>query len=384
MSIRIPDRKLARKRSARLHEASLGRILSPMRCPECGLPVLETDTRCEGCGAALNSASARAQAKAEQGMLGPYRLLEKIGEGGMGVVWRAEDTRLGREVALKVLHPQWLRDPALKERFRREAQVHAKIQHPNIVTLYTLYEEGETMALVMEMVHGKNLREYVRERGKLTLGEVFALADAILKGLEAAHQLGVVHRDLKPANVLITARGEVKIMDFGLAKPEQADTELTQSGAIVGSYRYMAPEQILGEAVTPRTDLYAFGVMLYELCTGRLPFDASGRGGEFRIMEHHVRTPPTPPRTYNPDLPPALEALILKLLAKSPEERPASAEEVRRELIRIRHMLTQRELGKARAHLPPPGKKLSNWEILKGLWRAFLRKLGLRNDASRH
>jgi len=326
---------------------------------------------------AQSSAPSSPRADEVAGRLGPYRLLEKLGEGGMGVVWRAFDERLGREVALKVLHPELLRDSALRERFRREAQMHAKILHPNVVTLLTVYEEGETMALVMEMVRGINLREWLRHRRKgLRLGEVLAIADAILAGLEAAHALGVVHRDLKPANVLITDDGQVKLMDFGLAKPQRDPSkDLTSSGAIVGSFRYMAPEQILGKPVDARTDLYAFGILLYEMCTGRVPFDASGKGSEYVIMEQQVHQAPVPPSKYQPGIPAALESLILHLLAKKPEDRPPSASAVRATLQRIRHMLAQRAIADLRMRMPPPGKEMSNWEIAKGLLLALWRKL---------
>ncbi len=339
------------------------------------MPNDEGAASCAGCGARLPPSG---EARQGLGRLGPYRFVEKVGEGGMGVVYRAFDERLGREVAVKVLHPALVRDETLRERFRREAQVHAKVIHPNVVTLLTVYEEDDAMALVMEYVRGRNLRSWMRAR-RPGLLEVLQLADGMLAGLAAAHALGVVHRDLKPANVLVTDDGTVKIMDFGLAKPAtRLEQDLTHSGAIVGSFRYMAPEQIRGEAVDARTDLYAFGVVLYEMCTGSVPFDAKGRGSEFEIMEKQVREPPPPPSQRNPDIPPALEGLILSLLAKRPEDRPASAEDVRQTLRRIQHMIAQREIAHARAQLPPPDHEPSNWEILVGLVRALARKLGWR------
>ena len=335
---------------------------------------------CTGCGAALAPAAESAPPPSQGlGRLGPYRLVEKLGEGGMGVVYRAQDERLGREVAVKVLHPTLVRDENLRARFRREAQVHAKILHPNVVTLLTVYEEADTMALVMEYVRGRNLRAWMRAH-QPGLDEILHLADGMLAGLAAAHAIGVVHRDFKPANVLITDEGVVKIMDFGLAKPARLEKDLTQAGAIVGSYRYMAPEQIRGEHVDARTDLYAFGIVLYEMCTGSVPFDARGRGSEFIIMEKQVREPPEPPSARNPAVPPPLEHLILSLLAKNPEDRPASAEAVRRALRQVRHLLAHREIASARAHLPPPDHEPSNWEIFVGLVKALARKLGLGKE----
>jgi len=245
----------------------------------------------------------------------------------MGVVYRARDEKLNREVAVKVLHPQMLKQQSLMERFRREARMHAKIIHPNIVTLLSLYEDGEHMALVMEMVHGKNLKEYLRQNPRPVLLDVIRIAEAVCSGLEAAHKLGVVHRDLKPANILLAADGAIKLMDFGLAKPEQGGDDLTQSGATVGSFRYMAPEQILNQPIDARTDLYALGILMYQMTTGKLPFNASA-GGEFEILEKQVRHDPDSPRKLNVALPAAMSDLILALLAKDPDKRPASCEAV--------------------------------------------------------
>ena len=262
--------------------------------------------------------------------LGPYRLIEQLGAGGMGTVYRAEDSNLGREVAVKVLHPHLLSNDELKARFAREARLHASINHPNIVTLYSLHEENGELALIMEMVHGRNLREYLGAPRPLTMDHLLHIAIAILKGLAAAHDKGLVHRDLKPANILIADDGQVKIMDFGLAKQHgNHEDDLTQSGAVVGSYRYMAPEQIMHEEVDARTDLYAFGIVLFRMLTGVLPFDSSGSsGGEFEIMEKQVRGEPPSPLELNPAIPHALNHLLLRLLAKKPDDRPQNCAEV--------------------------------------------------------
>ncbi|MFC1626249.1 serine/threonine-protein kinase [Pseudomonadota bacterium] len=304
--------------------------------------------------------------------LGDYRLDSKLGEGGMGVVYQSMDEKLHREVAIKVLHPHLLQNDNLKERFRREARMHAKLMHQNVVTLLSIYEDSEHMALVMEMVHGKNLKEYIRVNPNLSLAELVKISDAILAGLEAAHQMGMVHRDLKPANVLISDEGAIKLMDFGLAKPERGEDDLTQSGATVGSFRYMAPEQILNQPVDARTDLYAFGILLYQVCTGKLPFDATaGGGGEFEIMEKQVREAPVPPHELVPSLPMPLSDLILQLLAKNAADRPANCDAVRKAL----HSMLKQDPAEQRIHpVRMPTRQAnddSSAEIAKGLLRAL-------------
>lgn len=261
--------------------------------------------------------------------MGNFRLLEQLGAGGMGIVYRAEDSSLGREVAVKVLHPHLLANTELKARFEREARLHASLTHPNVVTLYNIYEHDGNLALIMEMVHGQNLKEYLRSNKKQTLENILHIAQSILAGLDSAHQLGMVHRDLKPANVLLSTDGQIKLMDFGLAKLENTDDDLTKSGAVVGSYRYMAPEQIMHEPIDARTDLYAFGILLYQMLTGQLPFDASSQGGgEFEVMEKQMRASPPPPQELNPSLPASVVALLLQLLEKKPAQRPENCQAV--------------------------------------------------------
>ncbi|MDX8387948.1 MAG: protein kinase [Ghiorsea sp.] len=264
--------------------------------------------------------------------LGPYVIESRLGQGGMGIVYCATDKDLGRQIAVKVLHPHLLRHENLKQRFRREARMHAKLMHPNIVTLLSLFEDDEHMALVMELVHGNDLKEHLRKNPNLSLKEKLVIATDVLSGLNAAHQFGMVHRDLKPANVLVSNKGEVKLVDFGLAKPEEGEEDLTQSGATVGSFRYMAPEQILNKPVDARTDLYAYGILLFYMSVGKLPFDATNNGGEFEIMEKQVREPAPSPRKLNSKIPVALSNLILRLLDKQKSNRPLNAIEVQDEI----------------------------------------------------
>ena len=335
-----------------------------MKCSSCGVDGPVENGLCQNCGAAANQDESDT-------VLGHYRLTSKLGEGGMGVVYRAHDDKLGREVAIKVLHPHLLQHENLKERFRREARMHAKIIHPNVVTLLSLYEDGEHMALIMEMVHGVNLRQYLRDHPHTTLVDVLRISEAILAGLDAAHKLGMVHRDLKPANVLLADDGSIKLMDFVLAKPSKGDDDLTQSGATVGSFRYMAPEQILNQPVDSRTDLYSFGIMLYQMCTGKLPFDSSGNGaGEFEIMEKQIRHDPVAPITLVPALPKALSNLILDLLSKNIAERPASCDAIHQILLQIGTQEANSSVGRE-IRIPPPSEEQSNSDIAKGLLSAY-------------
>ncbi len=296
-----------------------------MQCPDCGTWHTDAQPWCPRCGQVLTDGESGAR-------IGHYRLIERIGQGGMGMVYRAVDETLEREVAIKALHRNLLSDPRQTERFRREARMHGQLSHPNIIALLDVIEEEGLLALVMELLRGCTLKEYLKARGIPPAGEIVWIGDAILAALDAAHAQGVVHRDLKLSNVFLCDDGGLKLMDFGLAKPQRSTREdITESGATVGTYYYMAPEQILGKPIDPRTDLYALGIMLYRIATGALPFVSTG-GGEFEIMEKQVRQPPEPPQRLNPDMPPDLAALIMQMLEKSPEDRPGSAAEVAQRL----------------------------------------------------
>ncbi len=296
-----------------------------MQCPDCGTWHADSQPWCPGCGQVLTDGETGAR-------IGRYRLIERIGQGGMGMVYRAVDESNGKEVAIKALHRNLLHDPRQTERFRREARMHGQLSHPNIIALLDVIEEENTLALVMELLRGCTLKEYLKERGIPSWGETVWIGEGVLAALEAAHAQDVVHRDLKLSNVFLCDDGGLKLMDFGLAKPQRSSRDdITESGATVGTYYYMAPEQILGKPIDPRTDLYALGVMLYRIGTGKLPFVSTG-GGEFEIMEKQVRQRPEPPERLNPDMPPALAGLVMQLLEKSPDDRPASAAEVARRL----------------------------------------------------
>ena len=251
-----------------------------------------------------------------------YRLDQEIGRGGMGVVFRAWDTELERQVAVKVLNARAGIGDA-RERLFREARATAALSHPHVVAVYDVGEHERTPYLVMELIRGPNLTQ----RRPDTLDEIITVALQICDALEHAHRHGLIHRDLKPGNVLYSSTTDepaIKIVDLGLAIRDRG-VRLTQGGGISGTVAYMAPEQALGNELDGRTDLYALGVMLYELTTGRLPFDADSA---LAVLSQHLHAPVVPPRTYRADLPEFLDAVILRLLAKSPEQRFATAAEV--------------------------------------------------------
>jgi serine/threonine-protein kinase len=262
--------------------------------------------------------------------IGPYRVERRLGAGGMGEVFLAYDERLDRRVAIKRIRPEAGISPERRERFRREARVSARLNHPSIVHVYDILTEGDDEHIVMEHVEGEDLHCLLARR-MLFVGEVLALARQLADGLDAAHRQGIVHRDFKAENVLVTPAGQAKITDFGIAKQllAQSDESLTRSHAVVGTYRTMSPEQARGEPVDHRTDLFAFGVLLYEALCRRSPFDAENALATLNQVIHHS---PPPIDSLVPAVPAELADLIDALLQKDPALRPQSAGQVRREL----------------------------------------------------
>jgi serine/threonine-protein kinase len=264
--------------------------------------------------------------------LGRYDLLEKLGEGGVAVVYRARDRELDREVAVKVLREFAGSDMQARERFQREARTMSTLSHPNVVPIYDAGEEKGRMYFVMERIEGKPLGLVLREGGRDIATGVRILEKAA-RGVDAAHRKGIVHRDLKPANILVTPQGEPKVVDFGLARLEQPETKLTKTGAVLGTPLYMAPEQVEGRKgeITPRTDVYALGVILYEILTGRTPHDA---GSVITLYGKIVAEEPRHPTKLGSDVPAELETICLKAMEKDPARRYAGAAELADDLER--------------------------------------------------
>lgn len=255
---------------------------------------------------------------------GRYKIIEELGRGGMGVVYKAHDSVLDRTVAYKVLPQDLKNHPKIVESLMREARALAKLHHPNIVTVFDAGQSSDTYFFVMEYIEGRNLREIVNERGALPINEALGIAIQTARALAYAHQNNIMHRDIKTSNVMITKDGIVKLMDFGLAKAlGEAAAART---AVSGTPYYMSPEQTLGSEIDHRTDIYSFGVMLFELLTGQVPFK------DGNIGYHHLHTPPPPPTSLRVDIPPAIERIVLKCLEKDKEKRYQTADELLKDL----------------------------------------------------
>jgi serine/threonine-protein kinase len=261
-----------------------------------------------------------------------YRIERELARGGMAEVYLARDESLNRLVALKALFPEFAREPSFVERFRREAQAAANLNHPNIVGIYDWGQESGTYFIVMEYVEGRSLRELMRNEGPIEAGRAADITAEIASALAFAHRSGVVHRDVKPGNVLITPQGHVKVTDFGIARAGTSDG-LTQTGSVMGTATYFSPEQAQGLAVDGRSDVYSLGVVLYELVCGGVPFVADS---PVSVAYKHVRENPVPPSQRNTDVPHALEQIIMSALAKDPEQRYQSADDMRADLLRFR------------------------------------------------
>jgi serine/threonine-protein kinase len=258
-------------------------------------------------------------------VVGNYKITEKIGEGGMGAVFKGVDLMLEREVAVKVLRPEFSSQPELVERFRAEAVTLAKLNHPNIATLHSFFRQGNDFFMVMEYVRGEALDSVIRRGGAMAPQQAVVHFCQALDGIGRAHKLGIVHRDIKPANVMITEDGSIKVMDFGIARV-LGTARMTKQGNIIGTIEYMSPEAIQGHEVDARADIYSLGILLYEMLTGRVPFEADT---EFSLMMAQIQQAPPPPRTFAPHIPLGVEQAIMRSLAKKPEARFQTAADFR-------------------------------------------------------
>ena len=279
-----------------------------------------------------------------------YELEELVGTGGMSTVFRAHDRQLERRVAIKILHEHYADDPEYLERFRREARAVAKLSHPNIVTVIDRGDDGGRQYIVFEHVEGENLKELVVRSGRLPVRRALELALDVADGLAFAHDHGLVHRDVKPQNVLLSREGEVKVTDFGIARSLHVEHGVTQTGTVLGTGEYLAPEQASGKQVSPATDVYSLGVVLWELLAGDVPFV----GENFvAVALRHVNEPPPSLRERRPDVTPRLEAAVDRALAKDPARRfpsmAAFAKELRACLAEAEGEARRRRRGRPRA-----------------------------------
>ncbi|GAA3483480.1 protein kinase domain-containing protein [Streptomyces yanii] len=272
---------------------------------------------------------------------GRYQLRDLLGEGGMASVYLAYDSALDRQVAIKTLHTELGREQSFRERFRREAQAVAKLQHTNIVSVFDTGEDelgGALMPyIVMEYVEGEPLGSVlqadIRSYGAMPADKALKVTGDVLAALDTSHEMGLVHRDIKPGNVMVTKRGVVKVMDFGIARAMQSGvTSMTQTGMVVGTPQYLSPEQALGRGVDARSDLYSVGIMLFQLLTGRIPFDADS---PLAIAYAHVQEEPVAPSSINRSITPAMDALVARALKKNPNERFPSAAAMQDEITRV-------------------------------------------------
>src|SRR5689334_25249282 len=261
---------------------------------------------------------------------GRYRIIRRLGTGGMANVYLAEDQELGRRVAIKILDNRHAADDSFIERFRREAKNAAGLSHPNIVSIYDRGEAEGTYYIAMEYLSGRSLKELIVSRGPTPVRIAIDYTRQILAALGYAHRHGLVHRDIKPHNVVVDADGRLKVTDFGIAR--SGASQMTEVGSIIGTAQYLSPEQAKGAPVDQRSDLYSVGIVLYEMLTGKVPFTGES---PVEIAMKHLSDTPRPPSLLRPDIPPDLDMVVLRALAKNPEDRFQTAEEMDAELERV-------------------------------------------------
>ena len=330
-----------------------------MNCPKCQRESPPGQTFCGVCGTKLDGSGVSAgpsftrtletpRTDLGRGELfaGRFELIEELGAGGMGVVYRAFDKKVGEEVALKLLHPEIARDERTVERFRNEIKLARRITHKNVCRMHELHEEGTTLFITMEYVSGQDLKELIKECGALPTGKAVSVAKQIAEGLAEAHDLGVVHRDLKPQNIMVDTDGNAKIMDFGIARSLRA-VGMTAAGSLIETPDYMSPEQVEGKEADQRSDIYALGVILFEMATGRVPFEGDS---PLSVAFKHKNEIPVAPRSLNAEVPEPFNKLILRCLEKERENRYQTADELLADLVRIEEGLpiSERVVLKAR------------------------------------
>jgi len=249
--------------------------------------------------------------------IGQYRIIEKLGEGGMGIVYKAEHVELGQIVALKCINPVISANPELRDRFKKEARIQAKLSHPGIVSLHNFFEHEGNLHLVMEYVEGESLDVFIKKSGLIPPGTCLSIFSQVLEGIGYAHSMGVIHRDVKPGNIIITGNGRAQITDFGIAKIA-GDFQKTRTGVKVGTIWYMSPEQVRGQALDRTTDIYSLGILLFEMLTGKVPFNGDS---EYEIMKAIIENEPPSIKEFYPYIPAQMERAIMRAISKSSKVR---------------------------------------------------------------
>ena len=327
-----------------------------MNCPKCGFETQDGALFCAKCATRLGtgaqiSVTRTLETKPEglgKGELfaGRFELIEELGAGGMGIVYRAYDKEVGEEIALKVLHPEIALDERTVDRFRNEIKLARRITHKNVCRMHELHQDGKELFITMEYVPGQDLKGLIVESETLPAGRAISIAKQVCEGLAEAHDLGVIHRDLKSQNIMVDKEGNAKIMDFGIARSLRT-AGMTGEGMIIGTPEYMAPEQVEGQEADQRTDIYALGAIIFEMVTGRVPFEGDS---PLSVAYKHKNEPPIPPRKLNAEIPEPLNGLILRCLEKEKDNRYQTADEVLADLVRIEDGLpiSERVVLKAR------------------------------------
>jgi serine/threonine protein kinase len=323
-----------------------------VKCPKCQAEIVDDSRFCSKCGTPIHPSEdmlishtrtiLKPMAELLPGteFIGKYKIIKVLGKGGMGIVYKAEDLKLKRNVALKFLPQELTKDKEAKERFVLEAQAAAALSHPNICTIHEINEEEGESFIAMEYVEGQNLKDRIGV-GPLPVEEVLDIAIQVAHGLDEAHKKEIVHRDIKSANIMLTAKGQAKIMDFGLAKVKGAKL-LTQEGTTLGTVAYMSPEQARGEEVDHRTDIWSMGVVLYQLLCNQLPFTGDR---EASILYSVVHEEPKPLKAIKPDIPAEFQKIIKRALEKKPEDRYSSTAEMLKNLEEYQDSLRAEEMG---------------------------------------
>jgi serine/threonine-protein kinase len=297
-----------------------------MQCPACGAEIADSASVCPGCAAPLPAIAPGAL------LAGRYEIQALLGAGALGRVYRALDLTLNETVAVKVLHPETTRSAEITRRFRNEIKLARRVRHVNVCAIHEYGDDGPLQFVAMELVDGADLQRLLRETGPLPRVEIFDVALQVVRGLAAIHDAGVIHRDLKTSNIVRDRSGAVRLLDFGIAKRRTPTGTLALTGVerVVGTPEYMSPEQIRGDELDPRSDIYSFGIVLFELCTGTLPFEGKT---PLDTMLRQVNEPPPLYGDRAARIPPALLSVLQRVLAKDPGGRPASARELEEELL---------------------------------------------------